>query len=66
MEFNNFFSDLTTTSVGGLLLALFFFFVKEKLCPYPTITGRWYFEMHTDVTSYNPYAGMVLRYIAMT
>ncbi len=65
VNFHSFFSDLLSTLVGGMLLALFFFFVKEKLCPLPAITGQWYYEMQTDISSYNPYTGMVLRYVAM-
>ncbi len=65
MEFHSFLSDLTTTLLGGILLALFFFLVKEKICPLPQVSGQWYFEMRTEVTAYRPYEGMVLRYVAM-
>lgn len=65
MAFTSFLSDLIATVVGGVLLALLFFWAKERLFPVPRITGRWYFEMHTETTAYRPYAGMVLRYMAM-
>jgi hypothetical protein len=65
MDFNSFFSDIVSTVIGGILLALLFFFAKEKWFPFPGVTGRWYFEMVTEQTAYNPYRGMVLRYVAM-
>ena len=65
MEFNSFLSDVIATVIGGVLLALLFFWAKERLLPLPEITGRWYFEMRTEQTAYAPYAGMVLRYVAM-
>ena len=54
-----------STVVGGLILALVFFLMKEKLCPLPDVVGRWYFEMRTENTSYQPYQDMVLSYVAM-
>ena len=54
-----------STVFGGVLLALFFFFAKEKLFSRPKISGNWNVEIKTTQTEYNPYQGMVLRYIAM-
>ena len=54
-----------STVVGGLLLALFFFVVREKLCPLPDIGGPWHFEIRTEKTEYQPYQNMVLGYVAM-
>lgn len=65
MEFSSFLSDVISTVVGGVLIALLFFWAKERLLPLPEITGRWHFEMRTEKTAYAPYAGMVLRYVAM-
>ncbi len=65
MEFNSFLSDLISTVIGGVLLALFFFWAKERLFPLPEVTGRWYFEMKTLETAHQQYVGMVLRYVAM-
>lgn len=56
---------IVSTVVGGLFLALFFFLVKEKLCPLPDIVGRWHFEVRTENTSYGPYQDMILSYVAM-
>jgi hypothetical protein len=65
MNFDSFFSDLIATVLGGALLTFLFFFAKEKLFPLPKVVGRWYFETQTVETAYNPFAGMVLRYVAM-
>ena len=56
---------VVSTVAGGLVLALFLFLVKEKLCPLPNIVGRWQFEMQTENTSYKPYHNMLLRYVAV-
>jgi hypothetical protein len=65
MNFSSFLSDVVATVAGGVLLAILFFWAKERLLPLPEITGRWFFEMRTEKTAYAPYAGMVLRYVAM-
>lgn len=51
--------------IGGVVLALLFFFFKEKVFPLPKIVGRWYFEIRTEKTAYKPYQDMKLRYVAM-
>ena len=65
MNFNGFIPSIIATVVGGVTLALLFFWAREKLFPLPNIAGRWYLEMRTVNTSYEPYTGMVLRYVAM-
>ncbi len=65
MNFDSFMSSTIATVVGGLILALLFFWAREKLFPLPGVGGRWYFEIRTINTAYNPYSGMVLRYVAM-
>lgn len=65
MNFDSFIPSIIATVVGGVTLALFFFWAREKLFPFPDIAGRWYFEVRTINTSYKPYSGMVLRYVAM-
>lgn len=57
--------NLISAVIGGLILALLFFLMKEKIYPLPEIVGRWYFEMHTENTAYGPYRGMTLRYVAI-
>lgn len=65
MNFDSFIPSIIATVVGGVTLALFFFWARKKLFPLPDIAGRWYFEVGTINTSYKPYSGMVLRYVAM-
>jgi hypothetical protein len=62
---NNFFLDVSATVVGGVLLSILFFYAREKLFPLPEITGRWYMEITTENTSYNPFKNMILRYELM-
>lgn len=57
--------SLLATIVGGVILALLFFWLKEKIFPFPKISGQWYFEMRTRNTAYNPYNDMILQYVAM-
>jgi len=61
----NFLYSFLATVSGGVFLTLLFFWLKEKCFPLPVVTGRWYFEVRTVNTTYNPYRGMVLRYVAM-
>lgn len=65
MSFASFWADLLATVVGGIALATLFFLAKEKLFPPPKLTGRWYLEQTTTTTAYNPFAGMILRYVVM-
>lgn len=63
--FPSFGANFLATLLGGIFLALLFFLSREKWLPLPDITGRWYFEMRTLKTAYNPYKGMILRYVAI-
>lgn len=65
MNFDSFLSDLLATLAGGVVLAVIFFWFREKIVPLPKISGRWYLEMRTVTTAYNPYQDMILRYVAM-
>lgn len=51
------------TLVSGVLLTFLFFLGKEKLFPLPPITGRWFLELKTEKSAYNPYKGMILKYV---
>lgn len=51
--------------VSGILLALLFFFAREEWFPLPSVAGRWAVEMHTTDTSYRPYEGMRVQYVAI-
>lgn len=61
----NFLYSLLATVIGGVILAFLFFWIREKAFPPADLTGRWFFEMRTIRSAYNPYKGMVLRYVAM-
>ncbi|WP_337842025.1 hypothetical protein [Rheinheimera sp.] len=63
MDFGSFWADIIATLVGGVGLTFLFFFAREKLFPIPEVTGRWYLEMVTVNTAYNPYKDMILRYV---
>jgi len=65
MSFDELISDIMATVIGGSILALLFFWIREKFFPFPNIVGHWYFEMHTTTASYKPYEGRVLRYMAI-
>lgn len=54
-----------STVLGGIFLAVIFFFLRMKVFPLPEVEGRWYFEVVTTNTAYNPYRGMVLTYEVM-
>ena len=57
--------NIISTVIGGVILAVLFFLTREKLCPIPPIAGRWNVQMHTEHTSYKPFEGMILKYVAM-
>ena len=54
-----------STIVGGLILAVLFFLAREKLFRLPDVTGRWYLQMSFRNSSYKPFDGMILRYVAV-
>ena len=58
-------SNIAQSVVSGILLALLFFFAREQWFPLPSIAGRWTVEMHTTATSYRPYEGMRVQYVAI-
>ncbi|MCC5904112.1 MAG: hypothetical protein JJT87_19545 [Halomonas sp.] len=61
----SFSSGLFATFLGGSLLALFLFWVREKIVPRPEINGRWFFQIKTVNSAYNPYKDMTLTYVVM-
>lgn len=63
--FDNIIAGIISTVIGGAVLAVFFFFAREHFFGIADITGKWYFEMKTVNTAYNPYKGMILRYVAI-
>lgn len=65
MNFDSFWVNILSTLISGVVLAVLFFWFREKIVPLPKITGRWYLEMHTVSTTYNPFQNMILRYVVM-
>ncbi len=65
MNFDSLISSIIATVVGGGILAVLFFWVRERLFPLSDVSGTWYIEMRTINTAYKPYMGMVLRYVVM-
>ena len=57
--------SIASTVLGGLVLAVLFFLARERVFPLPPVTGRWHVEMRFNRSSYKPYEGMVLRYVAV-
>lgn len=55
-------SSVVSTVVGGVILAVLFFLVREKVFPIPDHSGRWTVISKTEETNYKPFAGMQLRY----
>ena len=60
-----FLCSIVSTVFGGLILAVLFFLARERIFPLPPVAGRWHVEMRFQRSSYRPYDGMVLRYVAM-
>lgn len=60
-----FLSGSASTIFGGVILAFFFFLVREKCFPLPTVTGRWYVETRYRKSSYKPYENMKLRFVVV-
>lgn len=65
MNFDSLLSDVVATIIGGIVLTALFFLVREKIFSLPDIAGRWYLEMRTTDSAYNPYNDMALRYVAI-
>lgn len=65
MSFDSFWADFIATLAGGVSLTFLFFVAREKLFPVPDVSGRWHMEITTENTAYNPYRGMVLRYVLL-
>lgn len=64
-NFDSLLSDILATIIGGMILAVIFFATRERIFPLPSITGQWYLEQRTITSAYNPYKGMILRYVAI-
>lgn len=57
--------NILSTVIGGCILTLLFFFIREKCFPLPNINGMWHLKNITVNSAYNPYKGMTLGYKAI-
>jgi hypothetical protein len=55
-------SDILATLLGGMLLTLLFFLVREKLSPLPRLSGVWDVTTTTKTATLPQYAHMVITY----
>lgn len=62
MSFTSFLPDILATVIGGIGLALLFFFFKEKVFLLPSIEGTWRLVQYTEYTQYSDYVNMELEY----
>lgn len=63
-----FFADSNYISIlgnvlGGIILAVLFFILKEKVFHTGSLRGRWYIKLTTTESSYNPYKQMILHHV---
>jgi hypothetical protein len=69
IEPSNIISDLcvqiAATVIGGILLAIIFFVVRDRFYRLPALSGLWTFRAVTERTSYNPYNEMSLYYLVL-
>ncbi|MDE0148756.1 MAG: hypothetical protein OYG32_10970 [Rhodospirillaceae bacterium] len=65
MIFDSFLSDVFSTFVGGILLALSFFWIREKWFSFPEIEGRWFIKTDTIESDYDDFRNMILVFNAM-
>ena len=61
----DFLYEIIVTVVSGGVLAILFFWVREQWFSLPEIEGRWFIELKTTTTDYNPFKDMILIYEAM-
>lgn len=59
----SFWNSFLANFFAGLLLAVLFFFLKEKLFKIPDLNGVIYLRQVTEKTGFNPYKSMELQYI---
>lgn len=65
MDFSSFTSNVISTVIGGILLALIFFFLREKMFAFAELDGSWVFDQTTESSEYNPYVGMTVRFLVL-
>lgn len=65
MNFESFLPSFSATVIGGGLLTLIFFLLREKVYKSIDLDGSWTYEQETTVSDYNPYKYMTVRYLAL-
>lgn len=65
MDFSSFLSDVVATVLGGAILALLFFLLREKLFRFMDLDGSWIYEQTTKTSEYNPYIDMTVRFLVL-
>ena len=53
--------NVIATIIGGLILTVIIFLVKEKLFSLPLVMGHWIFEIKYLETEYKFYKNMILK-----
>lgn len=48
--------------VGGVILAVLLFWLKERFFPLPNVNGPWFVETKTEVTAMDSFKGMLLKH----
>jgi|ERR1051326_426102 hypothetical protein len=57
--------QIVATVIGGIVLALIFFLVRDKIYRLPALSGLWTFWSTTETTSYKPYREMHLVFLVL-
>lgn len=60
--YSQFFPELTATICGGIVLAAFFFLLKEQVFSLPSISGVWECKQITAKSASKAYVGMTVVY----
>ena len=60
-----FWIQIASTIIGGIILTFLFFYLKEFVFTLPIMNGLWTFEATTMSTSYNPYKQMKVTYLVL-
>ena len=65
MKFESFIPDILSTLIGGGLLTLLFFILREKVYKTIDLDGTWTYDQKTLMSAYNPYKGLTVRFLIL-
>jgi len=65
VDFSSFFSDVVVAIVGGSILTILFFLVREKIFGFVDMNGSWVYEQKTETSDYVPYKEITLTYLVL-